>query len=79
MRKMKWLLAGAAALALSAGSASVGMAADPPGKGLTIYMQMGGHPGEGPVLARQTGAAEAAAALGVTNSTPNSPVGLRKR
>ncbi len=65
MRKMKWLLAGAATIAVVAAGASAAIAADAPGKGLTIYMQMGGHPGEGPVLARQTGAAEAAAALGV--------------
>jgi simple sugar transport system substrate-binding protein len=63
---MKWLLASAAAFAVVAGSAGAGMAADSPGKGLTIYMQMGGHPGDGSTLARQTGATEAAAALGVT-------------
>ena len=40
-------------------------AADPPGKGVTIYMQMGGNPGDGATLARQTGAAAAATALGV--------------
>lgn len=56
------LLAGVAALALSSGFA---LAADPPGKGITIYMQMGGNPGDGATLARQTGAAAAAQALGV--------------
>jgi simple sugar transport system substrate-binding protein len=56
------LLAGVAALAVASGSA---LAADPPGKGITIYMQMGGNPGDGATLARQTGAAAAAQALGV--------------
>lgn len=56
------LLAGVAALALGSGFA---LAADPPGKGITIYMQMGGNPGDGATLARQTGAAAAAQALGV--------------
>ena len=41
------------------------LAADPPGKGITMYMQMGGKPGDGATLARQTGAAAAAQALGV--------------
>ncbi|MEO1016881.1 MAG: substrate-binding domain-containing protein [Pseudomonadota bacterium] len=36
-----------------------------PGDGLVMYMQMGGNPGDGATLARQTGAAEAASALGV--------------
>jgi simple sugar transport system substrate-binding protein len=40
-------------------------AEDAPGKGVTIYMQMGGNPGDGATLARQTGAAAAAKALGV--------------
>ncbi len=57
-------LATAAATALAAGAA---LAADPPtpGQGVTIYMQMGGNPGDGATLARQTGAAAAAKALGV--------------
>lgn len=46
-------------------AAAPALAADPPGKGLTIYMQMGGNPGDGATLARQTGAAAAAQALGV--------------
>jgi simple sugar transport system substrate-binding protein len=64
MRLATILLAGAAATALAtaAGPAS---AADPIGKGLVMYMQMGGNPGDGATLARQTGAAQAAAALGV--------------
>ncbi|MGE3830921.1 MAG: substrate-binding domain-containing protein [Parvibaculaceae bacterium] len=61
MRMMKFLLAGAA-LTLLTGSA---LADDPIGKGLTMYMQMGGNAGDGATLARQTGAAQAAAALGV--------------
>jgi simple sugar transport system substrate-binding protein len=56
------LLATAAMLAL-AGAARA--AEEVPGKGVTIYMQMGGHPGDGSTLARQTGASAAAAALGV--------------
>jgi simple sugar transport system substrate-binding protein len=36
-----------------------------PGDGLVMYMQMGGNAGDGATLARQTGAAEAAKALGV--------------
>ena len=59
---MRKLLLATAALALSSGAA---LAADPPGKGITIYMQMGGNPGDGATLARQTGAAAAAQALGV--------------
>jgi hypothetical protein len=59
------LLAGAAALSLIAGGGLDAQAADAPGKGVTIYMQMGGNPGDGATLARQTGAAAAATALGV--------------
>ena len=61
MKTTKTLLAGAAALALLAGAAP----AQPIGEGLVMYMQMGGNPGDGATLARQTGAAQAAAALGV--------------
>src|SRR6478735_11179848 len=59
-----FLLGTAAAAALAAGTA---FAADTPapGKGVTIYMQMGGNAGDGATLARQTGAAAAAKALGV--------------
>jgi len=53
-----------AALAVAAATASA-RAEDAPGKGITIYMQMGGNPGDGATLARQTGAAQAAKALGV--------------
>jgi simple sugar transport system substrate-binding protein len=64
MRVTKFLLAGAAAAALvtNVGTAS---AADMIGDGLVMYMQMGGNPGDGATLARQTGAAQAAAAFGV--------------
>jgi simple sugar transport system substrate-binding protein len=64
MRLSTSLLVGvaAAALTLVAGPAS----ADPIGKGLVMYMQMGGNAGDGTTLARQTGAAQAADALGVT-------------
>ncbi|MFO1141572.1 MAG: substrate-binding domain-containing protein [Amaricoccus sp.] len=62
MRKIATLLAGAATAAVLAGAA---FADDPIGKGLVMYMQMGGNPGDGATLARQTGAAQAAAAFGV--------------
>lgn len=61
----KWSLsagAAGAALALAAGAAA---AQERPGEGLVMYMQMGGNPGDGATLARQTGASEAAEALGV--------------
>jgi simple sugar transport system substrate-binding protein len=58
------LLAGAAAGALLA-TAGASVAAEPIGKGLTMYMQMGGNAGDGATLARQTGATQAAEALGV--------------
>ena len=62
MRMTRILLAGAAAAAMLTGSA---LADDPIGKGVVMYMQMGGNAGDGATLARQTGAAQAAAALGV--------------
>ncbi len=57
------LLAGTAVLAMmaNAGAASAEMI----GEGLTMYMQMGGNPGDGATLARQTGATQAADAFGV--------------
>src|SRR3569623_654227 len=55
------LLAGAALAALTGAT----YAADPIGKGLVMYMQMGGNAGDGATRARQTGAELAAAALGV--------------
>ena len=60
----KLLLAGAAAVTVVTGAARAADQ-DAPGKGVTIYMQMGGNPGDGTTLARQTGAAAAARALGV--------------
>ena len=64
MRLSNLLLVGVAACAVLA-IADPASAADPIGKGLVMYMQMGGNPGDGATLARQTGAAEAAAAMGV--------------
>lgn len=64
MRVTKFLLAGVAASAIIA-SAGAAYAADMIGEGLVMYMQMGGNPGDGATLARQTGAAQAAAAFGV--------------
>ena len=52
-----WPASAAAAAGDCRGSAS---AADPIGKGLVMYMQMGGNAGDGATLARQTGAKEAA-------------------
>ena len=62
MRLTQILLAGAAAAAMMTGTA---FADDPIGKGVSMYMQMGGNAGDGATLARQTGATQAAAALGV--------------
>jgi simple sugar transport system substrate-binding protein len=62
MRLTQILLAGAAAVAMTAGTA---FADEPIGKGISMYMQMGGNAGDGATLARQTGATQAAAALGV--------------
>ena len=64
MTRTNKLLAATAALALAA-VAGTARADDAPGKGVTIYMQMGGNAGDGATLARQTGASAAAAALGV--------------
>jgi simple sugar transport system substrate-binding protein len=60
--KLLFATAAAAAVLFAGG---VAKAEDAPGKGITIYMQMGGNPGDGATLARQTGAAAAAQALGV--------------
>ncbi len=59
---LRSLLLATATAALAVGPA---LAQDAPGKGVTIYMQMGGNPGDGATLARQTGADAAAKALGV--------------
>jgi simple sugar transport system substrate-binding protein len=66
MRAVKIALLGAVAFGVAAGMVHAQPAGEPPGKGLTIYMQMGGTPGDGATLARQTGAAAAAKALGVS-------------
>jgi simple sugar transport system substrate-binding protein len=63
MRAAKFLLAGAASAAICVGASSA--SAEMIGEGLTMYMQMGGNAGDGATLARQTGAAQAAAAFGV--------------
>ena len=64
MKLARILLTTAASAALLAAAAPA-RADDAPGKGVTIYMQMGGNAGDGATLARQTGAKEAAEALGV--------------
>jgi simple sugar transport system substrate-binding protein len=64
MRYLGMVLAGTALMAAGLAPLSAG-AQEAPGKGITIYMQMGGNPGDGATLARQTGAAAAATALGV--------------
>lgn len=58
------LLAGVAVAAL-AGAAQAQSTKGPLGDGITMYMQMGGNPGDGATWARQTGAADAAKAFGV--------------
>ena len=63
MRSLNLILVGVAATAVAALAAPA--SADPIGKGLVMYMQMGGNAGDGATLARQTGAKEAAEALGV--------------
>jgi simple sugar transport system substrate-binding protein len=70
MRFRTTLLAGTAVLALTTGLAHGQSAPPPPGEGMTIYMQMGGNPGDGATLARQTGAAAAAEALGIESLNP---------
>ena len=64
MKTNSLLLAGVASIGLLAGVGGAS-ADDPIGKGLSMYMQMGGNAGDGATLARQTGATEAAAAFGV--------------
>ena len=63
MRLAQFPLTGVAAVGLAV--AAVPASADPIGKGLVMYMQMGGNAGDGTTLARQTGAKEASEALGV--------------
>ncbi len=62
MRLSNLILTGVAFAALAVAAPA---SADPIGKGLVMYMQMGGNAGDGATLARQTGAKEAAEALGV--------------
>lgn len=64
MKTNKIILASAAVSALLIG-AGTSSADDLIGKGLVMYMQMGGNAGDGATLARQTGASQAAAAFGV--------------
>jgi len=60
------LLAGIALMTLSVGAhATQPTTPGPLGDGMTMYMQMGGNPGDGATLARQTGAADAAHAFGI--------------
>ena len=56
---------GIAAMATSLIAMAHGAGAAMLGDGVTVYMQMGGQPGEPPVLPRTNGAKAAAAALGV--------------
>ena len=65
MRLTRTLLAGVAVTALAAGAAQAQSTKGPLGEGVTMYMQMGGNPGDGATWARQTGAADAAKAFGV--------------
>jgi len=64
---MKTLLstAAVAVTAVGLGYGPVAAQEEAPGAGLVMYMQMGGNAGDGATLARQTGAAEAAKALGI--------------
>ena len=61
-------LVSASALAVtltSAAHATDPTKSGPLGAGMTMYFQMGGNPGDGATLPRQTGAADAAAAFGI--------------
>ena len=64
MRLAHFLMTGVAAVGIAVAAAPA--SADPIGKGLVMYMQMGGNPGDGATLARQNGAKQAAEAFGVT-------------
>jgi simple sugar transport system substrate-binding protein len=59
------LLASAALLALATTVQAAPSTEGPLGEGMVMYMQMGGNPGDGATWARQTGAADAAKALGI--------------
>jgi simple sugar transport system substrate-binding protein len=62
----KLVLAACATAALAAASAAHAQTKEGPlGEGMTMYMQMGGNPGDGATWARQSGAADAAKAFGI--------------
>jgi simple sugar transport system substrate-binding protein len=65
MRRATRLASATAVLVALAGSAQAQSTQGPLGEGMTMYMQMGGNPGDGATWARQTGAADAAKAFGV--------------
>lgn len=66
MTRTLLLLAGVAVVALTtAGKADAQSKPGALGEGMTMYMQMGGNPGDGATWARQTGAADAAKAYGI--------------
>ncbi|HVR67300.1 MAG TPA: substrate-binding domain-containing protein [Verrucomicrobiae bacterium] len=65
MRTITKLLSVTAIAGSLAAMTAPAVAADMIGEGVTVYMQMGGQPGEPPVLPRTNGAKAAAAALGV--------------
>jgi simple sugar transport system substrate-binding protein len=65
MRTISKLLSVTAIAGSLAAITAPAIAADMIGEGVTVYMQMGGQPGEPPVLPRTNGAKAAAAALGV--------------
>lgn len=61
----RWLGTAVLATSMIALASGAAIAQDKIGEGVTVYMQMGGQPGEPPVLPRTNGAKAAAAALGV--------------
>lgn len=67
MTKVKAALLAGVSLIFAAGAAHATQptTSGPLGQGMTIYMQMGGNPGDGATLARQTGAADAGHAFGI--------------
>jgi simple sugar transport system substrate-binding protein len=66
MIRRLWLSTAAVGLGLGlAGGALAQSTEGPLGEGITMYMQMGGNPGDGATWPRQTGAADAAKAFGV--------------
>jgi simple sugar transport system substrate-binding protein len=65
MRRRTLLATAAAVAALVAGYYGPAQAAEPLGKGMTIYMQMGGNAGDGATWARTNGALAAGDAFGI--------------